>query len=167
MDHLGASPQHRLRVELVILADRHARDPPRLGEHVGGPQQRLRGHAGVVGAFAADQVFLDDRHLPAGFAEAPGRHLAGWAGAEDYRVIGLGAHRGWLSGLRSSALAPAVPARLSRRYAARTLSDASSTGATGFDVVDSCERLQVEVAGGLVKPRHKPIRADHEFALAA
>jgi len=42
-----------------------------------------------------------------------------------------------------------------------------STGATGFDVVDSCERLQVEVAGGLVKPQHKPIRADHEFALAA
>jgi len=40
-------------------------------------------------------------------------------------------------------------------------------GATGFDVVDPCERLQVEVAGGLVKHRHKPIRADHEFALAA
>jgi hypothetical protein len=56
---------------------------------------------------------------------------------------------------------------LSPEYAGRTLSDASSTGATGFDVVDSCERLQVEVAGGLVKPRHKPIRADHEFALAA
>ena len=40
-------------------------------------------------------------------------------------------------------------------------------GATGFDVVDPCERLQVEVAGGLVKHRQKPIRADHEFALAA
>jgi len=26
-------------------------------------------------------------------------------------------------------------------------------GATGFDVVGPCERLQVEVAGGLVKPR--------------
>jgi branched-chain amino acid transport system permease protein len=38
---------------------------------------------------------------------------------------------------------------------------------SGFDVVGPCERLQVEVAGGLVKPRQKPIRADHEFALAA
>jgi len=46
-------------------------------------------------------------------------------------------------------------------------SSSTCTGATGFDVVDSCERLQVEVAGGLVKHRHKPIRADHEFALAA
>ena len=42
-----------------------------------------------------------------------------------------------------------------------------STGTTGFDVVGSCERLQVEVPGGLAKHREKPIRADHEFALAA
>ena len=42
-----------------------------------------------------------------------------------------------------------------------------STGTTGFDAVDPCERLQVEVPGGLVKNREKPIRADHEFALAA
>jgi hypothetical protein len=30
-----------------------------------------------------------------------------------------------------------------------------------------CVQLQVEVPGGLVKPREKPISADHEFALAA
>ena len=30
-----------------------------------------------------------------------------------------------------------------------------STGTTGFDVVDPCERLQVEVPGGLVKHREK------------
>lgn len=40
-------------------------------------------------------------------------------------------------------------------------------GRFGFDLVIRAIRLQVEVAGGLVKPRHQPIRADHEFALAA
>jgi len=41
------------------------------------------------------------------------------------------------------------------------------TGTTGFDVVSSCEQLQVGDADGLVKNRHKKIIADHEFALAA
>ena len=154
VDRRVAAGEDRRRVELGVRVDRHAGDPLRLGEHVGRPQQRLRGHAGVVGAFAADQVFLDDRHLPARVGEPPAHDLAGRAGAEDDRVVGLLGHR--------VAPYPACP-----DYAARTLSDASSTGATGFDVVDSCERLQVEVAGGLVKPRHQPIRADHEFALAA
>ena len=143
VDRRVAAGEDRRRFELGVAGDRHAGDPLRLGQHVGGPQQRLRGHAGVVGAFAADQVFLDDRHLPARVGEFPGDDLTGWPGAEDDRVVDPLAH------------------------AARTLSDAPRTGATGFDVVDSCERLQVEVVGGLVKPRHKPIRADHEFALAA
>ena len=60
---------------------RHAGDPPRLAQHVGGAQQRLRGHAGVVGAFAADQVPLDDRDLHAAVGEAAGADLARGPGA--------------------------------------------------------------------------------------
>ena len=114
-----------------------------------GPQQRLRGHAGVVGAFAADQVALDDRHPQAAVGEAPGADLARRARRRARSRRSSLAHR-------PSSSTPTPYNRC-----------AASTGATGFDVVDSCERLQVEVAGGLVKPRHKPIRADHEFALAA
>ena len=114
---------------------------------VAGAQQRLRGHAGVVGALAADQVLLDDRHRQPAVGEAPGADLARGPGAEHDRVE----------------LPFAQPVFLPDTVQ----SSAHSTGATGFDVVDPCERLQVEVAGGLVKPRHKPIRADHEFALAA
>ena len=44
---------------------------------------------------------------------------------------------------------------------------ASPSGTTGFDEVGSCGGLQVEDVDGLVKNRQKPIRADHEFALAA
>ena len=46
-----------------------------------GPQQRLRGHAGVVGALAADQMLFDDRDLEAGCAEPTGGDLARRAGA--------------------------------------------------------------------------------------
>ena len=66
--------------------------PPRLGQHVGGAQQRLRGHAGVVGAFAADQVLLDDRDLQAAVGEAAGADLARGPGAEHDRVVLLLAH---------------------------------------------------------------------------
>ena len=40
----------------------HAGDAVHLVEQVAGPQQRLGGHARVVGALAADQLALDDRH---------------------------------------------------------------------------------------------------------
>ena len=44
---------------------RHAGHAARLVEQLARAQQRLRGHAGVVGALAADQVRLDDRHARA------------------------------------------------------------------------------------------------------
>ena len=139
-------------------AGRARRSPPRRRRapaaprpsSVGRAQQRLRGHAGVVGAFAADQVRARrSRPLMPPSASRPAQTSPGGARprARSRRMSRL-AHAG----------TPSPTPYNSKR---------SSTGATGFDVVDPCERLQVEVAGGLVKPRHKPIRADHEFALAA
>ena len=84
VDHLVATRQHGCRVE--GLADRQARHPLRLAEQVGRPQQRLRGHAGVVGALAADQVLLDDRHRHAAVGKAPRADLSRRPGAEHDRV---------------------------------------------------------------------------------
>ncbi len=92
VDHLVAPVEDRLRVELARRRHRHSGQPPRLGEHVGGAQQRLRGHAGVVGAFAADQVGLDDRHRHPGVGQPPGADLARGARSEHDRVVGLLAH---------------------------------------------------------------------------
>ena len=58
------------------------RHPLRLGEQLARAQQRLRGHARVVGALAADEVLLDERDLEPGLAEPPGGDLAGRAGAD-------------------------------------------------------------------------------------
>ena len=144
VDHLVAALEHGLRVEVAADRGADAGHAARLGQQLARSQQRLRGHAGVVGALAADQVALDDRDREPAVGEAAGADLARGAGADHDRV------------------------EFSLRLIRDTVqSEAHSTGATGFDLVDPCERLQVEVAGGLVKHRHQPIRADHEFALAA
>ena len=62
VDHLVAAIEDRLRVELSGDRLGDSGHPPRLAEQVRWSQQRLRGHAGVVGALAADKVLLDDRH---------------------------------------------------------------------------------------------------------
>ena len=145
VNYLIATLEHRARIEPLVGGN--SRHSLRLGEQVGRAQQCLRRHAGVVGALAADQVLPDDRHREPAVGQPPGADLARGPGAEHDRVELPLAHS-------------CIPTRL------RTIA-VHSTGATGFDVVGPCERLQVEVAGGLVKPRHQPIRADHEFALAA
>ena len=65
---------------------RDAGHPPRLGGQLDGPQQRLRRHARIEGALAADEPLLDDRHLQTRLAEAPGDHLAGRACADHDHV---------------------------------------------------------------------------------
>jgi hypothetical protein len=65
----------------------------------------------------------------------------------------------------SAAIAPSLRLTTTSRIAGYPLKR-HSTGTTGFDLVDPCERLQAEVPGGLVKHRDQPISADHEFALA-
>ena len=76
VDHLVAPAQRGIDVELPRdhLAD--TRDPLDLGAQLAGAQQRLRGHARVVRALAADQVLLDQRHLEAAFRQPPGADLA-------------------------------------------------------------------------------------------
>ena len=86
VDHLVAAVEHRLRIELAAHRLGDARHPARLGEQVAGSQQRLRGHAGVVGALAADQVLLDDRHRQPAVGQPPGADLARRPGAEHDRV---------------------------------------------------------------------------------
>jgi hypothetical protein len=56
-----------------------ARYPPRLRR----PQQRLRRHARVERAFAADEMRLHDRDVVAALREAPGQQLAGRTRPED------------------------------------------------------------------------------------
>ena len=63
VDHLVAARQRRSDVDLAGDRLGGAGDAPDLGEGLGRAQQRLRRHAGVVGALAADQVALDDRDL--------------------------------------------------------------------------------------------------------
>jgi hypothetical protein len=91
VDHLIAPREHGRDVEPAGHSLARTRDPPDLREQLGRPQQRLRRHAGVVGALTADQLLLDDRHPQARFAQPPGGHLAGRASA-DHNDIELLAH---------------------------------------------------------------------------
>ena len=59
---------------------------PHLGQQLARAQQRLGGHARVVGALAADQLRLDDRDRQPAVRQPPGRHLAGRAGADHDHV---------------------------------------------------------------------------------
>ncbi len=83
VDHLVAPRQRRLGVEAPGDRLLHARDPAGLGEQLAGAQQGLRGHARVVGAFAAEEPGLDDRDPEVAFGEAAGADLPGSPGAED------------------------------------------------------------------------------------
>ena len=79
VDHLVAPGEDSRHVEPVRADPGHAF---RLGEQVTRPEQRLRRHAGVVGALAADEVLLDDRDREPALAEPSGGDLAGRAGAD-------------------------------------------------------------------------------------
>ena len=74
----------------VELAARPARatpgDPLGLGQQLAGPQQRLRRHAGVERALAADQLLLDDRHPQPAVGGAAGADLARRAGPDHDHV---------------------------------------------------------------------------------
>ena len=93
VDDLVAALEHRGHVELAGHGLAHAGDAAHLGKQLAGAQQRLRRHAGVEGALTPDQVRLDDRHIEAGLAQAPGADLAGRAGADDDHIELSLAHR--------------------------------------------------------------------------
>ena len=79
MDHLVAPREHRRDVQTLRPEPRH---PRRLGQQLTRAQERLRRHAGVVGALAADEVLLDDGDLEPGLAEPTGGDFTGRAGTE-------------------------------------------------------------------------------------
>ena len=90
VDHLVAAVEHRLGVEIPGHRLRTPGHAAHLLQQLAGAQQRLRGHAGVEGAFAADQLLLDQGHLEAAVGEPPRADLAGRAGAEhDHVEFGL------------------------------------------------------------------------------
>ncbi len=80
VDHLVAPREHGGDVEPVSPYPGHA---PRLGEQLARTEQRLRGHARVEGALAADEVLLDERDREPALAEPARGDLAGRAGADD------------------------------------------------------------------------------------
>jgi hypothetical protein len=88
--------ENRRHVELAGHRLCRPGDPPCLIERLGGSQQRLGGHARVVGALAADQLCLDNRHRLARVTEATRENLAGRPGSDHDHVIGpvaLNAHQ--------------------------------------------------------------------------
>ena len=120
VDDLVAARQRGLDVEVARDGLRGARDAADLAQDLGGAQQRLRGHAGVEGALAADDVVLDQRDLEPGAGQAPRRHLAGRTAADHHHVEAL--HRVSL---------------FARLAAATTMENLHRPlGTTGFDAVD-------------------------------
>src|SRR5205823_5285351 len=86
VDHFVATAQHRLDVETA--GDRLARtgNALRLCQGLGRPEQRLRRHAAVEGALAADEVTLDNRDAQARFPEPAGTDLPRRSGSDHDNV---------------------------------------------------------------------------------
>ena len=107
---------------------RRARDPPRLGQRLVRPQQRLRGHARPERALAADQPVLDDRDAQPGSASRPAATSpAGPAPITTTSKLASALRR--LAGLPTS-----------------TMENVHSPwGRHGFDVAGSQGRLRAEV----------------------
>jgi hypothetical protein len=77
-----AAAQYRVRIEFATDGLGGARHTRRLSEDLLGTQQRLRRHAGVVRALAADKVALDERDpLAASLGQATRGDLPGGARA--------------------------------------------------------------------------------------
>ena len=88
--HLVAVPEDARGVELSRHGLGGAGCKPRGGERLGRTKQRLRRHARVVGALAADELALDERDPGVGLeaAQRAGEGLAGRAAADDEDVAG-------------------------------------------------------------------------------
>lgn len=86
----GASIQDRLDVELAPDRLASSGHPTRRAQGVPAAQERLRGHAGPVGAFPADQLGLDDGRAQALPAGVVGHVLADGSAAEHNQVVVLG-----------------------------------------------------------------------------
>src|SRR5437588_207989 len=84
VDDLVATPECGGSVQLPGHGLRGAGDAAHLVEDLARAQERLGGHARVVGALAAQEVRLDDRYpLAALLRQPPGGDLTGRTGADD------------------------------------------------------------------------------------
>ena len=83
VDDLVTTREHRRDVE---LAGRDARHTPGLGGELTGAQERLRRHARIERALAADQPPFHHGDRQPGLAEAPRDHLTRCTGADHHHV---------------------------------------------------------------------------------
>ena len=95
VDDVVAALERDRRVETPADRLGRAGDAEDLAEELGRPEEGLRGHAGVEGALAADELSLDDRDRQAGLRQAAGADLAGRAGTEHDDVEIAHAGRIW------------------------------------------------------------------------
>ena len=102
VDHLVAPREHGRHVEPVGV---NAGNALRLGKQITGAEQRLRGHARVEGALAADEVLLDERDREPALTEPPGSDLAGRAGADDDDVEAAFGHASSVADARYATIA--------------------------------------------------------------
>ncbi len=86
MDHLVAAPQNSIHVKRARDSLCGARNPARLSQRLGRAQQCLGGHAGIEGAFASNQLRLDQGDLVAASSETSCHHLARGTGADHDHV---------------------------------------------------------------------------------
>ena len=86
VDDLVAAVEHGLDVELAGHRLGGAGDAAHLAQDLLGTQQRLRRHAGVERALAADDVVLHQRDLEARVGQPSCRHLARGPAAEHHHV---------------------------------------------------------------------------------
>src|SRR4051812_32833464 len=86
VDHLVAALEHGRHVERAAERLPRARHAPRLGQRLVRAQERLRRHAGPVGALAAHEPILDEGDLEPVLREAAGRHLPRRPGADHHDI---------------------------------------------------------------------------------
>jgi hypothetical protein len=87
VDDLVAALEHGLDVKPAGDGLPHAGHPRVLPQQLIGAQQRLGGHAGPVGAFAADELALDQADIKSLLGEPAGAHLAGRSGTDDDHLV--------------------------------------------------------------------------------
>jgi hypothetical protein len=86
MNHLVTAAQDGVHVELTPRCLGRPGHAACLGERLRRTKQRLGGHARVIGAFAADQLPLDERDGQPVLSETTRAHLAGRPGAEHDHI---------------------------------------------------------------------------------
>src|ERR1019366_6035027 len=86
VDDLIATVEHGSKIHLTAGSLGGPAHAPRLGEGLGGTQERLGWHARVERAFAAHEIPLDQRNRKARLAQTPGASLSAGSCAQHHHV---------------------------------------------------------------------------------